>query len=295
MRVVGDELGLQREEPLEVRNPLSVREQSRIVLEVADVVAQPGAPVAGQAERRLELCAAGEQGTGRRKREVDARRDVAARAPQHQRPAALAERDGADERIVGARLDGAVVDEKAVGDALETAPGIQVAEGDRLVRDVATREHERRNAELGQVGEQQVVQRRVGQHQSQLRHTGRHRRRHRCAPPARSQDDRPRARGEQRALHLAELHQGGGRLLVTGHEREGPVLAPLPRAQFAHGAFVCRVAGQVVAADTLDREHAAARQPFGRCAHGIAGRRGDRIACAVEQARARPAQRAAFG
>ena len=65
VQVVGDERGLQREQPLEVLDALAVGEQRRVVLQVADVVAHPGAALAGQAERRLELPAAGQDRTRR--------------------------------------------------------------------------------------------------------------------------------------------------------------------------------------------------------------------------------------
>ena len=60
VEVVGDDLGRDREQPLEVLDPLPVGEQRRVVLEVADVVADPGAAPAGEAERGLELRAAGQ-------------------------------------------------------------------------------------------------------------------------------------------------------------------------------------------------------------------------------------------
>ena len=43
MQVVGDELGRDREQPLEVLDPLPKGAQRRLMLEVADVVADPRA------------------------------------------------------------------------------------------------------------------------------------------------------------------------------------------------------------------------------------------------------------
>ena len=48
----------------------------------------------------------------------------------------------------------------------------RVAEGDRLVGHVAAREHERLDTELGEVGQQEVMQRRVRQHHAELRDAG---------------------------------------------------------------------------------------------------------------------------
>ena len=141
--------------------PVAVGEQRRVVLQVADVVAHPGAAPAGQAERRLELPAAGQHRPRGGDRQRDARRDVAARAPQRRAPAAAADRHGPRHRIVRARLDRAVVDEQPVGDPLEPLARIAVEEGDRLVRDVSARQHERADAQLGEVAQQQVMERRV--------------------------------------------------------------------------------------------------------------------------------------
>ena len=61
MQVMRDQVGPQREQALEVADPLPVGEQGRVVLEIADVVTHPGAAPARQAERGLELAPACEQ------------------------------------------------------------------------------------------------------------------------------------------------------------------------------------------------------------------------------------------
>src|SRR5262249_34193614 len=80
VEVVGDDLGLDREQPTEMRDALGERAQRLVVLEVADVVADPRAGPARQAERVLELGAAREDrasravaGQGERSRYVPAR------------------------------------------------------------------------------------------------------------------------------------------------------------------------------------------------------------------------------
>ena len=55
MQVVRDELGRDREQPLEVRDPVGEGPQRLVVAQVADVVADPCAAVAGERERVLEL------------------------------------------------------------------------------------------------------------------------------------------------------------------------------------------------------------------------------------------------
>ena len=55
VQVMRDQLGPQREQALEMADPLPVGEQGRVVLEIADVVADPGAAPAREAEGGLEL------------------------------------------------------------------------------------------------------------------------------------------------------------------------------------------------------------------------------------------------
>ena len=80
----------------------------------------------------------------------------------------VAQPDGSHDRVVRARLDRTVVHEIAVGDAREAAARVAVAERDRLVRDVPARQHERVDSELGEVGEQEMVERRVREHDAEL-------------------------------------------------------------------------------------------------------------------------------
>ena len=61
VQVVGDHLGRHREQRAEVLDPVGERAQRLVVLEVADVVTDPGTGAAREAERALELGAAGEQ------------------------------------------------------------------------------------------------------------------------------------------------------------------------------------------------------------------------------------------
>ena len=222
VQVVGDDLRRHGEELLEVRDALGEGAQRLLVAQVADVVADPGARALGHAERALELGPAGQQpGGGERERER--RGDVAARAAQHERPAA----DGAHDRVVGARVDRAVVEQDVVGDAGQALARVVVAVGDRLVGHVAARHHERRRG----VVREQVVQRRVGQHHAELAAARGDRRRHGRAGAPRGEHDRPLVAGQQRRLGLPQLDQRPRRRDVARHERERPVLAVLARAQ----------------------------------------------------------------
>ncbi len=72
-------------------------------------------------------------------RQREALGHVSPRAPQQHRPA----RGGAHHRVVGPRLDRAVVHQEGVRDAVEAAARVLVLVGDRLVRHVRARHHER--------------------------------------------------------------------------------------------------------------------------------------------------------
>ena len=200
VEVVHHQLGLHGEQPLEVRDALAERAQRLVVLEVADVVADPRAGALGDPEGVLLLGAAGEQaGAGGRNRERQLRGHVAARAAQQLRPSGR----HAHDRVVGPRLDRAVVQQEEIGDAGEPLARVLVAVGDRLVGGVAARHHER----LPHVREQEVVERRVGEHHAQVRRSRRHRLRHgRRRPPAR-EHDRPPRRAQQLALRRLQRHQ----------------------------------------------------------------------------------------
>ena len=127
---------------------------------------------------------------------------------------------------------------------------VGVLEGDRLVGDVAARQHERHAG----VGGQQLVQRRVGQHQAELGRARRDRRRRPARRAGAGQHDRTLARGQQRRLRVAELDERRAPLRRRDEQRERPVLAVLARAQRGDGGLVVGAAREVVAAEALDRE-----------------------------------------
>ena len=183
VQVVRDDLGRDVEEPLEVRDALAEGAQRLGVAQVADVVPDPGARALGQAERALELGAAGEHAARGGDRERERAGHEPARAAQ-QRPARRARRARRESSVrvwIGrscSRNASAIA-----GQALER---VVVVVGDRLVADVAAGHHQRRAG----VGEQQVVQRGVGEHHAELARARARRRprrgRRRAAAPARS-------------------------------------------------------------------------------------------------------------
>ena len=163
MQVVGHDLGRDREQPLEVLDPLGERRKRLVVLEVADVVAHPGAAATRQAERVLQLGAAGRARGARCRRAASAQR-ARTRASAARTAAAGSPPLAQPSRRCGSRSGGRG---RAAGRRSRPAAAtrVLVAVGDRLVGHVAAGHHERAGAEVAQ---QQVVKRRVREHHAKL-------------------------------------------------------------------------------------------------------------------------------
>ena len=218
----------------------------------------PGAVALRDAEGALELGAASEQRPARGDRHRDRLGHVAARAPQGQRPGADSRVQRAQDRIVGAGLDRAIVDEEGVGDPVEPLQRVRVAVGDRLVGDVAGGQHQG----SADVGREQMVKRRRRQHHAEVGASRRDPRGDgRIAAPA-SDHDRSPGVGEQGLLGGRQLDQLTGGAEVGGEQRERLRLSVLACAQGADRALVGGEAGEVVSADPLDGDDdAGAQQP----------------------------------
>ena len=169
----------------------------------------------------------------------------------------LAPRDHARHGVVVAGADLAVMGEEPVREAGEPREGVRVVRGERLVREVAGGEDQRSADRL----EQQVVERRVGQEHAEAPVPVRDGRGERglTVTPRLEQDDRARRALEEPALQRADPAQrpGGGEVPDHDRERLGPAALAIP--QPAHRGVVGRVAGEVVAAEALDRDDGARR------------------------------------
>ena len=169
--------------------------QRLVVAQVADVVADPRPRrpwrrrTCSSARRRRRAPAAA-PATG----SASARR---ARSRASGAASAVPLADDAHDRVVGAHVDRAVVDEEQVGDA---APAAR-ARRRRRRRSARRRRCRWSSRAAPDVGEQQVVQRRVGQHHAEVARARGDRRR-RPARPARrgGEHDRPLAAGQQRLV-----------------------------------------------------------------------------------------------
>ena len=124
------------------------------------------------------------------------------------------------------------------------------------------------------VGEQQVVQRRVRQHHPELGQPGRHRRGDRRArrAGARPRSGAPASSAARRSNAPISISSPAASR-PRRHQRERLVLAVLARAQRGDGGLVVGAAGEVVAADPLDGEDRPAAQQRGGRVDEIGGRR----------------------
>jgi hypothetical protein len=243
-------------------------------VEIAKVGREERLLAARDAERALQLGAGRDQRAFHRKRKPKRLRGVAPRAAEG--------KPGARDRILTAPVDRPVVSEEGVGDPGKPRVRLLVFERDRLVGAVPAREHER----TAEVVAQDVVERGVGEHQAKPGGSRRDRRGDRRvrAPP--NQDDGVCGRAQQSELFVGEVGDlAGGRR----HEREGLLLPALAAAQTCDGVLTARVAGEVIAADPLDRDdRSLAEEPNGLLernrelwpAHGAAGRLGVEAAVA---------------
>ena len=132
----------------------------------------------------------------------------------------------------------------------EALERLGVVEGDRLVGDVAARHHQRHAG----VREQQVVQRRRRQHHAEVGLARRDGSRDGGAGTAAARSrSAARARSAARSSSGASTTSARAASRLGDHQRERLVLAVLARAQRRDGGLVVGAAGEVVAADSLDR------------------------------------------
>ncbi len=226
-----------------------------------------GASAAGERERVLELRAHGKQGPRRRNRQRQRLGGVTARAADDRRPPGHHPRD----RVVVAGADLAVVEEERVGQAGQALGRVRVVGRQRLVGEIAGRQHDR----PAHRRHEQVVERRVGQEDAHVAVLRDHRRRQRGTATAADgrQHDRPLRALEQASLGRAEHGQRTGGRDVASHHRERLCPPPLAVAQPADRDVVGRITGEVVAAETLDRHDAAGQDVGGGGQQGgVAGR-----------------------
>ena len=196
------------------------------VLHVAEVLRDEHLVAEAQGDGVLELGADREQrrrlaSARRKRRQAQRQRRVAAGAAQQPRRAG----DPAHHAVVGVAGDRPVVDQEAVGDAAQPFDRLVLGGDDGLLGEVAAGRHHR-PAELRH---QQVVERRVGEHQAELRLPRGHLVGDRRTRQARQQHDGCLGRRQQVGGRFIHRAQRAGGVEVGHHQRQrlgGALLAP---------------------------------------------------------------------
>ena len=216
------------------------------LLEVALMLRQHGRTVLDQAESGLELAAERKQlgGGGEALGQRYRLGGIAARPAQQARPA----RHDPDHGVVDPVGDGPVMDQGVGGDGRQASPGIRVVDRLRLVGEVAAGHHHR----ACHAAQRQMMHGRGGQHEAQGGEPGCYRIGQALGPVRRQQDDRCGRRGQERLLFRADAAVAGDHSEVARHQCERLDVAALEPAQAADRLGTGGIAGELVAAQTLD-------------------------------------------
>ena len=243
--------------------------------QVADVGARQRR-VAVQQRRRVFQVAAGGQHGGAVGGQGQHVRHVAPAAAQR----GAAQRIDAQHAVVAAGVDGAIVQQKAVGDAGQRGERFVVTNGHRCAAGVAAGHHQQHGLGViqpagagrsagGFVPQQQVQRRRRQQH-AQLGQARRQRVRQRHVA-ARQQYDGARRAGQQRGFGGIQLHHAVQAGQVGRHQRQRLGRAVLALAQAGDGGGVTGIASQMKAAAAFYCHDAAALQRGQRQCQRVAG------------------------
>jgi hypothetical protein len=172
MQIVRDGGGGDVEEARHALQGLFEEAEGLEVFEVAEVLAGNGETSSGEAEGVLLLSAAGED-FGFAAAEEDGHRCIAASAADGHDLAG----DDADDGVVDASMDAAIVVDERIGDRGEALFGFGVIDDDGLFADVAAGHDERGLGipAFAQDAEEEIVHRRTGKHHAGCGIAGRHR------------------------------------------------------------------------------------------------------------------------
>ena len=249
------------------------RLEGRQVVHVADVLAQPGVAALGRRRR----CSSGRRRPPGSAAPAAAARPAAGRSRGSGAPAPRGRRrPGPPSRRTGTWI-GRSCRSQASASGASRVSASSSSVGDRLAAQVAaTSSPAASGAPSGPGAEQQRVQRRVRQQHARGRG---------CRAPPRGRAPRVGVRrrasrtigraaaGQQRGLRASTATSARGRRQVGHHDGERLVPAALAAPQRVDGSGVAGVAGQVVAAEALDRDDPPPRSAAGGSARSASSPR----------------------
>ena len=286
MQVTGDPLGGEFKDILHVLHTFGKKIQVFNAGQIADMLAQIGLVAPGHAEGVFQLRPAG-QGRRQLHTETDRFGHIAPGAAQQTGTAG----HDPEHRIINPGDDIPVMEQKKIGNAGKFVHRIKVCRADRLLASVAAGHDQG----LGTVRphEEQILERGIGEHQSQMVDPRRQGRRQAVASSFRQQDDGPLPGTEQFRLRVRDLADPARRGQVGHHDGQrfrGPIF---PAPQPAHRLLAAGVHHQMKAAQAPHGDHPALPDGGNRLLHGIGAR--NHAALAVMPAQARPALPAGIG
>ena len=241
MQVVRHRPRFNPEKLLQVRQRFLEEHQRLVILQIANVLTQNCVGALGQAKRVLQLGAAGQDLASGMPRSTGCGTYPRERRSTRSRPSSYAHHG-----IIGSHVDIAVVKYKPVGHRLQTLPRLLIRGDNWLLADVAAGHHQGRELRrlVGRVAEQQVMKRRVGQHDANgviARSDCRGNIRVRSAA---QHNDRPSWAEQRSAFRVrndAEAFDGGN---IARHQGERLIAAAFAGPQQLHAGIVLRIAGQ---------------------------------------------------
>src|SRR5215467_1505985 len=160
MEVMSDDARLEREETLKMIDGLHPATVGALIAEIAKMLAEKDVPATNKTKHALELTAAGQNRLDRLMGEGYRQWHVAPRTAQEERDPI----DASGYRVVTADLDRAIVSQKEIRNAAQSVQGVAILEGNRLVAAIPAR-HNQREVDAS---EEQMLERRVGQHQAKM-------------------------------------------------------------------------------------------------------------------------------
>lgn len=302
MQVVGDEPRLDVQHLPQMGHRLDHRLTGGGVVEIAHMLGNEGFVTAGQAHGVLEV-AAQRQHRRTAAGELDGTRYVTPSTTNELLRWVIGG-FGSHHRIITAHQDLAVVKEEGIGDAGEALQRHMVSDDQRLAAGVGAGHHQHQRLRLrepgepvgpaGRLVEQQVLQRRMGQHHAQPGESRRHAVQLLVDDALLAQQhDGALRRREQDLCAAADIAPLRRRHRVGDHHREGLLLALLAVAQPRHRLGITRVTGEMEAAQALDGDDLAAQHARHRSGNRVYARH--RHALRIEQHQAGAAIRTGVG
>jgi hypothetical protein len=183
MQIVRDHLRFDSEQAAKMIDAIDVSPPGFVVFQIANVMRHKGTVALHQAKSAFQFGAAGKNRTAGTERHHERTRRVAAGPPNQ----ILAPANQSNDGVIGADVNRSVVDQKAIRESAQSLGGVGVQVSDGFIGNVSTGEYER----PGELRAQQMMDRRVRQHESDVAIGGSYRRRKICIRDAAQQHDRP--------------------------------------------------------------------------------------------------------